>query len=137
MSDDTNTSTREVSEAEASFNKGAHLFRLYIIDADSDPLEPQIQLIWKRGDQYADVQSHVRAWLRGEGKEGDIAYSDEACTEPFELGPPDETNWHLAQTRKHKTGSRPSGIDKEWVRILLARDDLTAEQKMAEIAKYT
>lgn len=128
---------REVPEAEATHNRGSNLFRLYVLDADTEPLEPVIKLAWKRGDEYTDVMKRARAYLNRSGPEGDIIYLDESCTTPFDLGEEGQSSWFLAQTRKHKLGGQRPGVDKEWLRITLAREDLTNEQKLAEIAKFT
>lgn len=128
---------RVQSEEETTFNKGSYLFRLYPVDADTNPDEPIIKLLFKRGDDYTDVQKRARAYFNGSAPNGDYVYEDEECTRPFDLGPEGEHSWFLALTRKQKAATRPAGVDKEWLRILMAREDLSAEQKLAEIAKFT
>lgn len=127
--------TRVQSETELEKNKGSFLFRLYIIDADTDPDDPIIKLAWKRGDEYTAIQKRVRAILKGDGLEGDFVYTDDTVETIFEVE--EDSNWFLAQVRKQKSSGKPAGIDKEWVKILLANENLSAEEKLAQIAKYT
>jgi hypothetical protein len=117
---------------------GASLFRLYLVDVDTDPMNPEVRLVYKRGAGSQDLQKRVRAYLNGEDEvpADEAVYEDEACTTKVDFGP--DHNWGLAVMRKAgKTGGKAGGLDKKWVALVLSNPDLTPEQKIAEIQKYT
>lgn len=110
------------------------LFRAYIVDVETDPDNPTAKVVFTRGEVYTATQSMIRGLLSGGATDKDKLYTDAECTVEFEF---EAEVWSLAKIRKEKARKTPAGLDKEWVKILLARTDLTSDQKMAEIARFT
>lgn len=119
-------------------NTGAHLYRAYLLDVDTDPENPQVLTVYKRGDEYPETQSRIRAILNGDEAKitaGDKIYKDGDCTEPFtDLG----DNWTLTLVRKSRAAgsTKKGGVDREWLRMVINNPDSTPEEKIAAMAKF-
>lgn len=118
-------------------NGGAHLYRLFLLDVDTDPDDPKVQAVFKRGDDYPDVQSRVRSIIKGEPqKEHDSVFTDEECTTPFVAE--EGNNWNLTLVRKTRTAgaSRKGGVDREWLRMVLNDPDKSPQEKLEAMQKF-
>lgn len=119
-------------------NTGAHLYRAYLLDVDTDPESPQVMTVYKRGDEYPETQSRIRSILNGDESKiiaGDKIFKDSDCTEAYEgLG----ENWTLTLVRKSRAAgaTRKGGVDREWLRMVLADPNSTSDEKIAAMAKF-
>lgn len=139
---ETPTHTTETGQAGATepkinpTNIGANTFRLYLLDPDSDPMNPSTLVAFKKADSATDIQKRVRALLNKEETvpEGEALYADEGCTDEIELAP--DHSWMLTVIRKTGRTSQKNVLDKLWVAGVLSDPNLTAEEKIAKIQGF-
>lgn len=126
----------EIAQPNA-FNTGSNLYRAYLLDVDSDPDDPQVKGVFKRGNEYPDTQQRIRAILKGEGPEGDDVYEDADCTVVFKTTEPGESGpWNLTLVRKQRSTIKREGVDRAWLKMVLENPDSSAEDKIAAMKKF-
>lgn len=114
------------------------LYRLYLLDADTDPETPQTSIVYKRSDVgYTELQKSVRNLLDGSKPEEEVGavYTDAELTSKFVFE--DGHNWQLAITRKQGArGATKPGIDKAWVKAVLSDESKSDAEKLAALARF-
>lgn len=114
---------------------GSFLYRLYLIDVDTDRDDPQVLQTYKKGNEYPDIQSRARAILSNKGQEGDHIYADKDCSQRFEVA--EDTNWQLTVVRKESAGKAArGGVDRAWLKMVLDDPNTTAEDKIAAMKLF-
>jgi len=133
-SQDENAGQDNAIQAPNPLNQGAHLYRAYIVDVDTDPDAPLIISVFKRGNEYPDIQARVRAIMKHEGKENDHVYVDADCTEQYEVAK--DNNWVVSLVRKQRASASKNAVDREWLKMVLADETKSAEEKIAAMQQF-